>query len=635
MNTDAQKTVGLTETQIVQIPLPPDGLRLESGAVLPELRVAYETYGQLTPAKDNAVFVCHALSGDAHVAGYHDLNDPTTVGWWEQMIGPGKGIDTDHYFVICANILGGCRGTTGPSSVDPRTGAPYGSQFPQITVGDIVRVHCLLLEKLEMDRLAAVIGGSFGGMQVLEWAIAYPEMIETGICIASAVSLSAQALAFDVVGRKAITYDPHWCAGDYYGKEQRPERGLSLARKIGHITYLSKDMMARKFGRARGGAASEETFHSDFQIESYLEHQGRKFVSRFDANSYLHITRAMDEFDLLERFGSLEEAVKTIQAKMLIVALEQDWLFPCEQSQEIANALLHAGKHVSYCELDAPQGHDGFLVNIEHLAEVMRAFLPWVGAARRERSEDMPTGNRFRPREEYVAIVNMIQRGSSVLDLGCGDGQLLSLLGRQRDVSGIGVDIDLGNVINVIDRGHDVFLKNIDGGLSIIPDDTYDYAILSETLQEVHKPRLVLEEMLRVAREGIVSFPNFGKWSHRFYLWGAGRMPKGGALPFEWFDTPNIHLFTLYDFVDLCHQDGITILDVVCMPNGPLSRLLLRLGCCNLGADRVLIRVTKHHEGDDISRARTKLKCRVCRRCGLLHTAAVEEKENHGLGQVG
>lgn len=609
-------SVGIVATQRVRIELPKEGFRLESGDVLPELEIAFETYGELSPQRDNAVFICHALSGDAHVAGYHG-NTGKEPGWWDEMIGPGKGIDTNHYHVICANILGGCKGTTGPSSLNPATQRSYGSAFPRISVGDIIEVHCLLLKHLEIVRLAAVVGGSFGGMQVLEWVIRYPEMVDRGVCIASACRLSAQALAFDVVGRTSITFDPDWQEGDYYETDRAPARGLSQARKIGHITYLSQEMMAEKFGRDRlsephegpgsgAGAAPEDreaqrkrAFLSNFQVESYLEHQGSKFVDRFDANSYLHITWSMDEFDLIERFGSLHRAFEPIRAKMLIVALSADWLFPPEQSVELANALLQAHKPVSYCRLHAPHGHDAFLVAIEHLSEVMRAFMPWVHsgalagttAPRGDASASEPAGGT--KQQEFEIISEMIQPSASVLDLGCGNGELLSLLKEHRGVTGFGVDIDLQHVIDVIDRGHDIFQEDIDGGLAMIPDGTYDYAILSETLQLVHHPEFVLREMLRVARQGIVSFPNFGQWRCRWSLSVRGRMPEAFVSPGGAGNRLTAHLFTVRDFVDLCRRDGIRILDMVCLSSGLLNKLLVGLRGYNLGADRVLVRIAR------------------------------------------
>jgi len=594
----AQNSVGVVETRIARIQLPPEGFRMECGRTLPELQVAYETYGTLAPTGDNTVFICHALSGDAHVAGWRGEVGTGVVGWWDEMVGPGKGIDTDHYHVVCANILGGCKGTTGPSSINPATGKQYGSDFPPITVGDIVRAHSMLVDCLGIRKLSAVVGGSFGGMQALEWAIREPDRIDHCICIASAANLSAQALAFDIIGRRAIMSDPNWEGGDYYGTGQVPSEGLSLARKIGHITYLSHEMMGSKFGRERQpgttGRGAQQPFRSDFQVESYLDHQGEKFVKRFDANSYLHITAAMDQYDMAEAAASLEAALVPLRSKVLVVALSSDWLFPAEQSVELANALLRAGKRVSYCCLSAPHGHDAFLVDVEHLSSVIRAFLPWVGnrsEAERNRSPDSAPAPELRT--EYSVIAEWVRPGSRVLDLGCGNGELLSMLSRQKQASGTGVDISIQYVIDVIDRGHDIFQEDIDRGLAMIPDGAYECAILSETLQVVKKPRFVLREMLRVAREGIVSFPNFGKWSHRLQLWRTGRMPKGGALPFEWYDTPNIHLFTLRDFVDLCSVEGIRIMQTACIPSCAVGRWLIRVGWCNLGADSVIARITK------------------------------------------
>lgn len=586
--TTAQNSAGLVETRLAKIQLPKEGLKLECGSTLPELTVAYETYGALSPKRDNVIFICHALSGDAHVAGYHD-DSQKSAGWWNDMVGPGKGIDTDHYHVVCANILGGCKGTTGPSSINPKTGKPYGSAFPRISISDIVYVHRLLLKELGIERLAAVIGGSLGGMQALEWTIRYPEAIDHCICIAAAASLSTQALAFDIVGRNSITADPDWQGGDYYGTGRSPEHGLSQARKIGHITYLSPEMMTEKFGREKhNNGDANAKFATNFQVESYLSHQGDKFVDRFDANSYLHITRAIDEYDLIERCGSLEKAFDAIQAKVLVVALSSDWLFPPEQSVEIANALLRAGKQVSYCNLEAPHGHDAFLIEIKQLGQVLRAFLPWVGAGKRSPQDPGPG-----EKEEYDHIIDMIRPNTRVLDLGCGNSILLSQLAEKRSITGIGVDIDLNHVIEAIDSGHDIFQADIDTGLAMIPDGTFDYAILSETLQVVRNPRFVLKEMLRVAKKGIVTFPNFGKWSHRLHLCATGRMPKGNSLPFEWYETPNIHLFTLRDFIALCRQDGIKILNTVCIATCPVGRLLINIGLRNLGADRVLVKITR------------------------------------------
>ncbi len=600
-----QFSVGVVGPQTAKIDLPSDGFTLEGGGVLHELNVAYEAYGELTPSRDNVIFICHALTGDAHVAGYY--TDPEKdKGWWDEMVGPGKGIDTRYYYVMCANTLGGCKGTTGPKSTNPETGEPYGSLFPEMSVGDIVDVHCLLLKQLGIESLRATIGGSFGGMQVLEWAVRHPDMSDRCVCIASADSLSAQALAFDSVARNAIEADPDWQGGDYYGTGSGPLLGLSQARQIGHITYLSEEMMSEKFGRERRTeldpdleASAVSGLPPQFQVSSYLEYQGRKFTERFDANSYLRIMRAMDEFDLSENSGSLVEAFAGIKAKMLIVALSTDWLFPSGQSKAIANALLKAEKSVSYCTLSAPHGHDAFLVEIDHLAEIIKGFLPWVperiaAVPDSEKAAAVDSGSwrgSVSTDDERDRLLSMIKPGSRILDIGCGNGDLLALLDSRLGVSGVGVDYDPNQVISVLDRGYDIFQEDVDGGLAMVPDGLYDYAILSETLQVVRKPRDVLHEMLRVAREGIVSFPNFGTFSHMLRLWVSGRMPLGGALPFEWYDTPNIHLFTLRDFVDLCRRDGIDILDIACIPRGWLGRLLVKMGFCNLGAERVLVKV--------------------------------------------
>ena len=480
------------------------------------------------------------------------------------------------------------------------TGRPYGSDFPPIRVADIVNVHRLLLRQLGIERLAAVIGGSFGGMQVLDWALRYPEMIDRCVCIASALSLSAQALAFDVVGRNSIMSDPAWQGGHYYAEGRVPAAGLAQARKLGHITYLSPEIMAAKFGRnrhnrrdARDGVG--DRFRSNFEVERYLDHQGRKFVDRFDANSYLYITAAMDDFDLEDRYGGAVDAFARIRSKFLVVALSSDWLFPPEQSRTIASGLIQAGKPVSYCLLQAPHGHDAFLVDVRHLADALRAFLPWVGPSRTAQPAGAPRFSRVRAAErkrEHCLIADMVETGAAVLDIGCGSGELLAMLEERKKVRGIGIDIDIGHVIDVLDCGCDVLQEDVDSGLAMIPDDTYDYAVMCETLQAVHQPRFVLHEMLRVARCGIVSFPNFGKWSHRAYLGVTGRMPKGGALPYEWYNTPNIHLFSLRDFLELCDEDGIVVLDSVCLPRGPVDRMLLACGACNAGAERILVKLT-------------------------------------------
>jgi len=352
----------------------PGRFPLEGGRWLDDLTVAYETYGSLNARRDNAILLCHALSGDAHAAGYLDERD-RRPGWWDTMVGPGKAFDTDRYFVICSNVLGGCRGTTGPSSRDPATGRRYGGTFPVVTIGDMVRVQGLLLDHLGIEQLAGAAGGSMGGMQVLEWAARYPGRLRAAIVLAAAARLTAQALAFNEVGRQAIIGDPRW-RGGHYPPDDPPTGGLATARMIGHLTYLSAAGMEERFGRSlQDRAAPSYSFDADFQVESYLRHQAESFVRRFDANSYLYITRAMDYFDLGAGASSLAEALAPATARFLIVSVDSDWLYPTSQARELTAALAAAGKATTTVELSSPHGHDAFLLEHRALTPQIRAFL--------------------------------------------------------------------------------------------------------------------------------------------------------------------------------------------------------------------------------------------------------------------
>lgn len=365
-----ENSVGLVKTQFYKID---KKIKLESGQEFGPIDVAYETYGSLNEAKDNAILVLHALTGDAHAAGYHDENS-NKVGWWDNLIGPSKAFDTDKYFIICSNMLGGCSGTSGPVSINPETNKPYGLEFPVITIEDTVKVQKELIDFLGVKKLI-VAGGSMGGMQALEWAIGHPDMVESVIVIASTSRLSAQGIAFNAVGRNAILSDPNFNNGNYYDKVL-PEKGLAIARMVGHITYLCEEAMHSKFGRKLQDKEKPNfDFNVDFQVESYLEHQGRIFVDRFDANSYLYITKAVDYFDLSQKFGSLEKAFEISNAKYLIMSFSSDWLFPTSQSREMTKALLKAGKDVSFCEIESPCGHDAFLLEFETQTQIIKSFL--------------------------------------------------------------------------------------------------------------------------------------------------------------------------------------------------------------------------------------------------------------------
>jgi len=371
----AERSVGLVETQYVTLFEPPHELRLDSGEKLGPITVAYETYGELNADRTNAVLLCHALSGDAHAAGRNSPED-AKPGWWDDMVGPGKGFDTSRYFAICANVIGGCMGTTGPSSVNPRTGRPYGLAFPVVTIGDMVRVQRELIRRLGIDTLLCVSGGSMGGMQVLQWAVDYPEVVRSAIPIATAAQQSAQGIAFDVVGRRAIMSDPKWRGGNYYAFNDPPLDGLALARMVGHITYLSEMSMRRKFGRRlQDRERYGYDFATEFQVESYLYYQGDKFTQRFDANTYLYITKAIDYFDLTGGKVSLTEALRRATAKFLVIGFTSDWLYPPSQCREIVSALKANNVDVSYCEIESDYGHDAFLLEVEEQERLIGNFL--------------------------------------------------------------------------------------------------------------------------------------------------------------------------------------------------------------------------------------------------------------------
>jgi len=349
-------------------------LRLDCGVELGPFPLAYQTYGELNADKSNAIMVCHALTGDHFVAETHPITGKP--GWWDLMVGPGKPLDTNRYFIICANVLGGCLGTVGPKEVDPATGKPYGLDFPVITIGDMVRAQRMLIDYLGIDQLFAVIGGSMGAMQVLDWAARYPERVFAAIPVAGAARHSAQNIAFHEVGRQAIMADPDWHGGDYLSHDTKPRRGLAVARMAAHITYLSETALHRKFGRnLQDREALTFGFDADFQVESYLRHQGITFVERFDANSYLYITRAMDYFDLAAEFGSLPAAFENTPVRFCVVSFTSDWLFPTSESRAVVHALNAAAANVSFVEIDSDKGHDAFLLDEPEFREVLGGFL--------------------------------------------------------------------------------------------------------------------------------------------------------------------------------------------------------------------------------------------------------------------
>ncbi len=370
--TNEQNSVGIVKTKYFRIS---EEIILECGKKLGPITLAYETYGNLDKNKSNAILIFHALSGDAHVAGYHSKNDKKP-GWWETHVGPNKSFDTNKYFVICINVIGGCKGSTGPSSINPKTGKPYGIDFPIVTIKDMLLLQKRLINHLGIKKLLAVAGGSMGGMQVLQWAVSFPEATELIIPIATAAKQSAQNIAFHEVGRRAIIVDPNWNKGNYYGKEI-PQLGLSVARMIGHITYLSEDSMKEKFGRKlQNKEKLDFSFDTEFQVESYLHHQGNSFVERFDANSYLYITKAIDYFDLTNGGKTkLEDVFSNIKSKFLLISFTSDWLYPPSESKEIIRALQKNGIDVIFFEIESSYGHDAFLLKNETQSNLIRNFL--------------------------------------------------------------------------------------------------------------------------------------------------------------------------------------------------------------------------------------------------------------------
>lgn len=391
---DAQAgSVGTVETCFLDLPEP---LPLECGRVLAPVRIAYETYGTRSPAGDNVILVCHALSGDAHAAGYtavpaevetrdgfgaaeQDRGKGRGLGWWDGMIGPGKAFDTDRFFVVSTNLLGGCRGTTGPSSINPLTGRPYGSDFPVITVADMVRAQEVFLRELGITELAAVAGGSLGGMQALEWAVLFPDRVKAIVAVASTHALKPQGVAWNAIARHAIVADPTWQAGHYYGSGRQPTAGLGIARMVGHVTYLSAQSLDSKFSRRLQGAEAlrYDLSAAEFEVESYLRHQAETFVRRFDANTYLYTSRALTYFDLARQYGNgdLAQAVERIEARTLLICFSSDWLYPPADSKELASALRKAGKEVEIRIIEAPYGHDSFLLEEDRQTPIIQEFL--------------------------------------------------------------------------------------------------------------------------------------------------------------------------------------------------------------------------------------------------------------------
>jgi len=567
-------------------------LPLACGRTLAGYELAYETYGTLNAERSNAVLVCHALNASHHVAGYYE-GDPDNVGWWDNMVGPGKPLDTERFFVVGVNNLGSCFGSTGPLSTNPATGSAWGADFPLITVEDWVDTQARLGDLLGIRQWAAVMGGSLGGMQALAWATRYPERIRHALVIAAAPNLSAQNIAFNEVARQAIRSDPDFHGGFFEARGTKPRRGLVVARMIGHITYLSDEQMEAKFGRGlREGL--NFSFAPEFQIESYLRHQGEKFAEYYDANTYLRITKALDYFDpaAAER-GDLARALAPARCAFLVVSFTTDWRFAPARSREIVKALVDNRHDVSYAEIAAAHGHDAFLLDNPQYMGVVRAYLERIAGESGGRSDVSSTGGPnaaparnagpgpgpvvaapYVPsaaaaagRADFATIASWIPRGARILDLGCGDGSLLAYLARERGAAGYGVEIDDAGVLASVANGINVLQSDLESGLAGFDDASFDCVVLSQTLQAMRHTEAIVVEMLRVGREAIVTFPNFGHWSHRWQI-VRGRMPVSPSLPYQWYDTPNIHLCTVADFDAFLAERGLEVENRVVLAGG-------------------------------------------------------------------
>jgi homoserine O-acetyltransferase len=552
---------------------------LDSGATLGPFTLAYQTYGTLNADKTNAILVCHALTGDQFAADAHPLTG--RPGWWSTLIGPGKPVDTNRYFVICPNVIGGCMGSSGPREINAETGQAWGLGFPVITIGDMVRAQALLLDALGIEKLFAVMGGSMGGMQTLAWATAYPERVFAAVPIATAARHSSQNIAFHEVGRQAIMADPEWAAGAYHTADRNPSRGLAVARMAAHITYLSEAALHRKFGRnLQDRLAITYGFDADFQVESYLRHQGSTFVDRFDANSYLYITRAMDYFDIAAEYGGqLTNAFEGSPVRFLLLSFTSDWLFPTAESRAIVKALTTASASVSFVEIETDKGHDAFLLEEPELFRIVEGFLD--GCAEQfglaQRSKVQPSARRKQQpkhgiRADLKLIADMIVPRSRALDVGSGDGELLDYLVHEKDVDGRGVELDPDGVHVSLAHGLAVIQGDANTDLADYADNAFDYVILSKTLQAMRDPKAVLEHLTRIGKHAIVSFENYGHWRTRLGLMLRGRSPTDRDRSARWWESSNIHPCTIKDFLDLTKALDIEIEEALVL--GPAGRVI-------------------------------------------------------------
>ena len=525
---------------------------LSNGQFLDGFQLRYECYGELNPAKDNAIYICHALTGDHHVAGiYHAKDDKP--GWWNHVVGPGKPLDTNRFFIVSSNCLGGCRGSTGPSSHRPdASGEPYGASFPDLSIRDMVRAQRALIDHLGITGLHAVVGGSMGGMQALQWVVEYPGFARNAIIIAATAQHSVQTIAFNEAGRRSIRGDLEWQDGNY-DKNKGPNQGLSVARMMAHITYLSDVGMEEKFG---GDQRLNPSSDFEFSVQGYLDHQGKKFIDRFDANSYLKLTEALDRFDLFGESG-LQEAVSKVETRTLVIAFSSDWLYTPKQNKQIVDALLQAGKDASYLEIDHSHGHDSFLIDSGPFLQALDVFLQ---TDENKKVESMEVDgfrklrNRYEVKKEadFRAIDDWVCPKDKVLDLGCGRGLLLEHLRETKQVQGLGVDWELNKSISCVARKVPIYQEEILEALAKFNDDSFDWVIFSRMVESLPEPGKILEQALRVGRKVAVSFVNHGYWRNRANFLFQGKRVCNEVYPHQWESSHLSNHFSIREFEDFC-----------------------------------------------------------------------------------
>lgn len=538
-----------------------ESFQLSSGQVLEGYRLSYESYGELNSAKDNAIYVCHALTGDHHVAGVYECGEEKP-GWWNHVVGPGKPLDTNRFFVVSSNCLGGCRGSTGPSSKRPDSDQAYGSSFPDLSIRDMIRAQRALIEHLGITALHAVVGGSMGGMQALQWIVEYPGFAKNAIIIAATPQHSVQTIAFNEAGRCSIRGDGGWECGEYEN-DTGPAKGLSVARMMAHITYLSDVGMEQRFGGDQRLSKNDEF---EFSVQGYLDHQGKKFIKRFDANSYLKLTEALDRFDLPGDDG-LVQAVSSVDTRTLVIAFSSDWLYTPSQNKLIVDALLKAGKDASYLEIDDSHGHDSFLIDSKPFLKALDVFIKSDEDNKLDVFEEdgfRKLKNRYEVKKEadFRAIDDWVTPQDKVLDLGCGRGLLLEHLRETKGVLGLGVDRELDKSISCVARKVPIYQEEILHALAKFDEDTFDWVIFSRMVESLPEPGEILKQALRVGRKVAVSFVNHGYWRNRWNFLVEGKRVCNEVYPHQWESSHLSNHFSIREFEEFSkrlHSNGVKV----------------------------------------------------------------------------